>query len=107
MLRLPASRRPTALFATTDVLALGVLDAATALGITVPGQLSVVGFDDIAEAAAANPPLTTVAQSLFDQGRAAARLALRLVDGEPARAPRLRTTLVVRDSTAAPPSRRG
>ncbi len=106
VLRLPASRRPTALFATTDVLALGVLDAAAALGVAVPGQLSVVGFDDIAEAAAASPPLTTVAQSLFDQGRAAARLALRLVDGEPARSPRLRATLVVRDSTAASPSRR-
>lgn len=105
LLRLPASRRPTALFATTDVLAMGVLDAAAELGIAVPGQLSVVGFDDIAEAATASPPLTTVAQSLFDQGRAAARLALRLVDGEPARSPRLRPTLVVRGSTAAPPSR--
>jgi DNA-binding LacI/PurR family transcriptional regulator len=106
VLRWPASRRPTALFATTDVLALGVIEAAAAVGVAVPGQLSVVGFDDIAGAAAASPPLTTVAQSLFDQGRAAARLALRLVAGEPVRAPRLRTTLVVRDSTAAAPSRR-
>ena len=90
---------PTAVFAVTDVLALGVLAAAAAAGRPVPQSLSVVGFDDIVEAGRSSPALTTVAQSLFDQGRQAARLALGLMAGEHVRSPRIRAELVVRDST--------
>jgi len=98
-------QRPTALFAVTDILALGVLDAATEAGLTVPGQLSVAGFDDIAAAASAVPALTTVAHDLFGQGRAAARLARRLIAGEAVRPPRIKTELVVRKSTGRAPRR--
>jgi DNA-binding LacI/PurR family transcriptional regulator len=96
-------QRPTALFAVTDILALGVLDAATEVGLAVPHDLSVAGFDDIAAAAASVPPLTTISHDLFGQGRAAARLALRLVAGQKVRAPRIKAALVVRDSTARVP----
>jgi DNA-binding LacI/PurR family transcriptional regulator len=100
--RMLANRRPTAVFGVTDVLALGTLDAAASAGIDVPRQLSVVGFDDIAAAAASVPPLTTVAQSLFDQGRLAASVVLEQVAGRPVRIPPIRTEVVVRGSTAPP-----
>jgi DNA-binding LacI/PurR family transcriptional regulator len=99
----PVEDRPTAVFAVTDVLALGVLAAAGRQRLTVPDDLSVVGFDDIAEAARSSPALTTVSQSLFEQGRAAAALALGLVAGDQVRSPRMGAELVIRDSTAAPP----
>ncbi len=101
----PASSRPTAVFAVTDVLALGALGAAADLGRRVPRDVSVVGFDDIPEAARSEPGLTTVSQSLYDQGQAAARLALELVAGHEVRSPRIRAELVVRQSTAPPPPR--
>jgi len=101
-------QRPTAIFAVSDVLALGTLSAAASLDITVPGELSVVGFDDIDEAAHSRPPLTTIAQDLREQGRQAARLALELVEGKTTRSRPWRPHLLVRESTAvAPRSRRG
>ena len=98
-------KRPTAVFAVSDVLALGVLSAAAEQGIDVPRSLSVIGFDDIDEAAHSRPPLTTVAQDLREQGRSAARMALGLIEGAKVRnAPRTAHVLV-RESTTAP--RRG
>ena len=102
LLARPAPERPTAIFAITDILALGVMDAAAAAGVPVPGELSVVGFDDIADASTSTPPLTTVHQDLFEQGRAAARLVLRQLAGETVRAPRFGTELAVRGSTGRP-----
>ncbi len=90
--------RPTAVLAMSDELALGVLDAAAARGLRVPGDLSVVGFDDTPSAAAAG--LTTVAQPHLEKGAAAARLLLDLPGGAAAPPP-LPTRLVVRTSTAA------
>jgi LacI family transcriptional regulator len=86
-------------FAVTDVLALATYDAAGRLGIAVPEDLSVVGFDDIDAAAHATPPLTTVSQDLEHKGRVAARVALDLVAGRKPRVPRLTADLVVREST--------
>jgi DNA-binding LacI/PurR family transcriptional regulator len=103
LLSLPARRRPTAVFGVTDVLALGAMEAASAAGLQVPRDLSVVGFDDIPEAARAEPALTTVSHSLFEQGQAAARLILKLVAGERVRTPRFTAELVVRQSSAPPP----
>jgi len=93
---------PTAIFAVTDVLALGALSAARLEGRRVPRDVSVVGFDDIVEAGLSSPPLTTVAQSLFEQGTQAARLALALMAGQPVRSPRIGAELLVRGSTARP-----
>jgi DNA-binding LacI/PurR family transcriptional regulator len=103
MLGRPAGDRPTAIFAVTDILALGALDAARDAGLSVPGELSIAGYDDIAEAATSTPALTTVAQDLFGQGQLAARLARRIIDGGSVRAPRLPATVVARASTGPAP----
>jgi DNA-binding LacI/PurR family transcriptional regulator len=104
LLNRPRRDRPTAIFAVTDILALGVLDAAAASRVRVPRELSVAGFDNIAAAATSAPPLTTVEHDLFGQGRAAARLARRLIAGEAVRPPRVDVELVVRKSTGPAPS---
>ncbi|HET6919831.1 MAG TPA: LacI family DNA-binding transcriptional regulator [Jiangellaceae bacterium] len=92
---------PTAVFAASDQMAMGVYEAVRKAGRRVPDDVSVVGFDDLPEAQWSSPPLTTVRQPLSEMGRMAARMALRMVDGEPMDGPRveLATELVVRDST--------
>lgn len=72
----PASERPRAIFCSTDDQAIGVLRAARELRIEVPGELAVAGFDDIKEAALADPPLTTVASDRSAMARAAVDLVL-------------------------------
>ena len=98
---------PTAIFAVTDVTAMGVIQAASAAGLRVPADLSVVGFDDTYMAPWVNPPLTTVRTPLQDMGRVAVRTLLSLVDGEQldSHHVELATNLVVRASTAAAPQR--
>ena len=73
---MPASVRPTAAFCANDLLALGLLQGCVGLGIGVPDDLAVVGYDDIDFAAAAAVPLTSVRQPRRELGRAAARLLL-------------------------------
>jgi DNA-binding LacI/PurR family transcriptional regulator len=108
LLRGPAP--PTAILAMSDVLALGALQAASELGVAVPENLSVVGFDDSPAAAFATPMLTTVAQPHEEKGRLAARWLLEeIADGRPRRRRRktiLPTELVVRGSTGRPPNTR-
>jgi LacI family transcriptional regulator len=82
-----------------DKLALDVLDKARERGLVVPRDLSVASFDDLPEAAVAEPPLTTVALDPREIGRTAARL---LLDGGPPRQVVLPVKLVVRGSTAPP-----
>jgi LacI family transcriptional regulator len=96
--------RPTAIFAFNDNIAIGVLQAARVLGLRVPHDLSVVGFDDLEEASIVDPPLTTVRQPLAELGRMGASLLTRLVDGQRVDALRveLATKLIVRGSTAPP-----
>jgi LacI family transcriptional regulator len=94
---------PTAVFACSDTMALGVYDAAAALGLRIPDDVSVVGFDDLPEAQWVSPALTTVHQPIAEMGEAALRMLLRISADPPREAPReeLATTLVVRGSTAA------
>ena len=94
--------RPTAIFAGSDLQALGVLEAARSAGIRVPDELSIVGYDDVPLAQWSSPSLTTVHQPLQKMAEEAARLILRLRDGADASGSRmdLATHLVVRDSTA-------
>ncbi|MFN8518168.1 MAG: LacI family DNA-binding transcriptional regulator [Chloroflexota bacterium] len=103
MLRRPD--RVTAIFASSDMAAFGVMRAAADLGIDVPAQLSVVGFDDIPEAARVNPALTTVRQPLREMGRVAVdQLLGRLHDPtRPASRVVLDTELILRGTTAPPP----
>lgn len=92
----------TGLLCITDQLAIGASQAATAAGFDVPGQLSIVGFDDVPRAATWDPPLTTISQPLVDKGRVAADLLLELIDGRPPRRIQLPIELVIRSSTAPP-----
>jgi LacI family transcriptional regulator, galactose operon repressor len=83
-----APEPPTAIFAANDLMAIGVLRAAGELGRRGPGDLAVVGFDDIELASYTTPPLTTVSQSANEVGRAAVELLLeRLADPARPRAP--------------------
>jgi LacI family transcriptional regulator len=93
---------PTAIFASSDQMALGVYEAVRQRALRVPDDISVVGFDDLPEARWSSPPLTTVRQPLAEMGLLAARTVLRLARGEELESPRieLATELVVRDSTA-------
>ncbi|MFF1574317.1 substrate-binding domain-containing protein [Leifsonia sp. NPDC058292] len=94
---------PTAIFTGNDQQAFGVYDAAAALGLVIPDDLSVVGFDDIPPAQWLTPPLTTVRQPLVDIAEEATRLALRMrVEHVPNVRLELATTLVERGSTARP-----
>ena len=93
---------PTAIFAASDTQALGVLEAAGYEGVDVPGDLSVVGFDDLEVAPYIG--LTTVAQPLYDSGRRGVERLLALIDGEDAGPleERLDLRLAVRRTTAPP-----
>lgn len=96
--------RPTAVFTANDMQALGVYQAARELGLRIPHDLSVVGFDDVPAVAWMDPPLTTVHQPLAEMAAAATELALALGRGEPVPQVGLEiaTTLTVRESTAPP-----
>jgi DNA-binding LacI/PurR family transcriptional regulator len=97
---LDRAERPTAILALSDLLALGVLDAAADRGIAVPADLSVAGFDDIPEAARFTPALTTVRQPHHRKGAEAVRL---LLSDDPAQNVLLPTELVIRASTGPAP----
>jgi LacI family transcriptional regulator len=101
LLSLPG--RPTAIFAASDQMALGVYEAARQQGLRIPDDLSVIGFDDLPEAGWASPPLTTVRQPLSEMGSLAARTLVRLIRGETVESPRieLSTRLVQRASVQA------
>lgn len=96
--------RPTAVFAASDTQALGTLEAARALGIRVPEELSVIGFDDIEVASYVG--LTTVRQPLFESGRRGAELLLRALSGRQVdvRTELLPLELVVRSTTGPAPT---
>lgn len=96
---------PTAVLAFSDLAALEVMERARDRGIRVPEQLSIVGFDDNPIAARVSPALTTVRQDIDAKGEAAAQALLSLLREEtPVSPQRLPTSLVVRASTAEPPS---
>jgi LacI family transcriptional regulator len=93
---------PTAIFALTDVTAVGVMHAVTEMGLRIPEDLSVVGYDDIPIASYTIPPLTTVAQPFVEMGQTAAEMLLRHIQNPdmPIERVVLPTHLVVRQSTA-------
>ncbi|MFE5581295.1 LacI family DNA-binding transcriptional regulator [Kitasatospora sp. NPDC056531] len=102
LLRLPD--RPTAVFAGNDLQALGLYEAARELGLRIPGDLSVVGFDDLPLARWVGPPLTTVRQPLTEMAEVATHLVIDLARGVRPGTLRvdLATSLVERSSTARP-----
>ena len=95
--------RPTAVLAMSDVMAIGVMWAAREVGLRVPDDLSVVGFDDLDVAPHSNPPLTTVRQPIRQKGEESARLLLRMIASPDLERPEhrvLETRLIIRGSTA-------
>jgi DNA-binding LacI/PurR family transcriptional regulator len=110
-LSLPGDRRPTAIFATCDLLAAAVLQEAYDAGLKIPDDLSVIGFDDT-HAPYLTPPLTTVAQPKIEIGRTAVQLAIGRLSGDVGsndrngrddeQSVRLTTVLIVRASTGPP-----
>jgi LacI family transcriptional regulator len=96
------AERPTAVFAANDLSAIATMDVARALGLAVPEDLSVIGFDNVPESALASPPLTTISQPLQRMGAEALLLLVDLIAGvERETHIRLPTELVVRASCRA------
>lgn len=93
---------PTAIFACNDLMAVGIISAATQMGVHIPDDLSVVGFDDVRLASFINPPLTTIAQPKYEIGVLATEMLLARTQNldAPPRVERLDTKLIVRGSTA-------
>jgi DNA-binding LacI/PurR family transcriptional regulator len=90
----------SAVFVANDQMAIGVLHAFAEAGLSVPRDVSIVGFDDIPEAAYLNPALTTVRQDFHSIGRRAIDLVTATLDGTATSMPLLPPELIVRDSTA-------
>ena len=95
--------RPTAVFCVSDILALSVISRAHDLGLRVPEDLSVTGFDDVDYTTMFHPKLTTVAQPCYEMGQESLRILLRMLRGEPVSVTRnfLPYKLVLRESVAA------
>jgi LacI family transcriptional regulator len=102
MLDLPEP--PTAIFASNDMMAMGVMDAVRDRGLRVPEDVSVLGFDDIPQASLVRPALTTISQPLEKMGRVATQLLLELLQHPDRQVQRIElpTHLVVRDSCCPP-----
>jgi DNA-binding LacI/PurR family transcriptional regulator len=103
---LALDHRPTAVLAMSDALASGVLREAAERGLAIPGELSVIGFDDVPLAGLTDPPLTTVSQPTELKGELAARALLEAVEAGGPTEPRrtvLPAELVMRGTTAPPP----
>jgi LacI family transcriptional regulator len=104
---LGTSNPPTAVFAFNDNIAIGTMRAARELGLRVPEDLSIVGFDDVEHASIVTPRLTTVRQPLAEMGRTAVSLLVRLLEQQSVEtlSIQLATRLVIRESTAPAPAR--
>lgn len=104
---LAGARRPTAIVACNDLMALGAMRAAAERGLHVGHELSVVGFDDITLAEHAHPPLTTVRQPIYQIGRQVCRVLIQILNGEATAAEDCQVLvepeLVVRASSGPPP----
>lgn len=104
LLSQPRSERPTALFATDSILTAGAFQGVQALGLAVPVDVSVIGFDDVEWMTMVRPAVTVVDQPVYELGKRAAEQLMARIEGDrgPARHVLLDTTLIVRDSCAAP-----
>ncbi|WP_293697157.1 LacI family DNA-binding transcriptional regulator [uncultured Agrococcus sp.] len=102
LLDVAENRRPTAVFAHNDMLAVGVLDALAEAGLNCPEDVSVIGYNDAPLIDHVTPPLTTVRLPAFDIGRNSAQMALATIDGEEPSPSRvmLPAEMVIRDSVA-------
>jgi len=104
LLTLP--ERPTAVFAANDLSAIRTMQVAQRLGLDVPGDVSVIGFDNVPESVLASPALTTIAQPIQEMGRHAVRMLLELLSGRELDMTHvtLPTELIVRQSCGPAPT---
>jgi LacI family transcriptional regulator len=104
-----AGRRPTAILAMSDAMAIGAIRGLRDRGLSIPADVSVVGFDDIELSQTTDPPLTTIHQPIRGKGEEAVRLLMALIagHGQPPEHRRLATELIVRASTAVAPTTQG
>ncbi len=95
---------PTAILASNDVMAMGVMDAVRDRGLRIPDDVSIIGFDDIPQASLIRPALTTINQPLEKMGRVATQMLLDLLQHPEKKADRIElpTQLIVRDSCSSP-----
>jgi LacI family transcriptional regulator len=100
---------PTAIFASNDVMAMGVMDAVRNRNLRIPDDISVVGFDNIQQSAMVYPPLTTIQQPLEQMGRVATQMLLNILKNPKNKVGRIElpTELIIRSSTSAPRDRAG
>jgi DNA-binding LacI/PurR family transcriptional regulator len=98
--------RPTAIFVASDTMAIGAYGAVNGLGLRIPRDVALLGYDDIGTSALLQPPLTTVRTGYHDFGRLAAQLLLDLIEGrlDPPQRVVIKPELIVRGSTGAAPS---
>jgi LacI family transcriptional regulator len=98
---------PSAIFASNDVMAMGVMDAVRNRGLRVPDDVSVIGFDNVPQSAVVFPPLTTVQQPLEQMGRVATQMLLGILNKPEKHTGRIElpTELVVRSSSSPPKGR--
>lgn len=102
--RLWQAKRPTAVFSGGDLMALGAMEAARQLGLSVPNDFSLVSFDDMPNAALFNPPLTTIRQSAEEFGRRGIEMLVPYLEGQRIPdPPRIKVELIVRGSVGIPP----
>ncbi len=101
---LALAQPPTAIFASNDISAFGVMEAVRDHGLQIPRDISIIGFDDIPQASSVNPPLTTVRQPLEQMGSSAARMLLHYIaePDRPVERLELPTELIVRQSCREP-----
>jgi LacI family transcriptional regulator len=104
---LSLSAPPTAIFASNDVMAFGVMEAVRDHHLRIPEDISIIGFDDVPQATQVHPPLTTVRQPLEQMGHAAARLLLEIIQDHdrPPQRIELPTELAIRATTQKPRDR--
>ena len=92
--------RPTAVFAVSDLLAIGALKEVNSFGLSVPEDMAVVGFDKIDFSNMTNPTLTTIAQPMYKMGTVAARMLIGKIRGEEVDSVILDHELIIRESTS-------
>jgi DNA-binding LacI/PurR family transcriptional regulator len=102
---LPEAERPTALFCGSDRIAVGALETVHRLGLKVPGEVSIAGFDDVPQALRTEPPLTTIRQPIVDLGKRATEILLGHIDDFTTSSTHviLPAELIVRQSTGSAP----
>ncbi|MDI3543174.1 MAG: LacI family transcriptional regulator, purine nucleotide synthesis repressor, partial [Candidatus Atribacteria bacterium] len=104
ILSLSPFEQPTAVFSMNDLMAIGAMQAIKERGLSIPGDISVIGLDNIPLCDVVSPPLTTIAQPFDEMAKEGINLLLKLVEGKKIRKTTIliKPKLVIRNSTAPP-----